>query len=144
MCALFNIGAFCSSLANAQDISTACGFQFAIQLLEESAGIFAGLMSCIPSAGDVVVLQALIAIALAQAQELFVLKEIEEFTKSSYIAKISYSCKGLFEQAKHFVQNSILSSQDTDLVKKVNIHQILFNFFDLTELIVFLACGLRS
>ncbi|XP_055324758.1 apoptosis-linked gene 2-interacting protein X 1-like [Sitodiplosis mosellana] len=123
MRALFNIGAFCSSLADSQDCSTEFGFQFANQLLEQSAGIFACLSPFADVDGvsnlDTDALQALSILVLAQAQELFVLKAIEEISKSSYIAMLAYSCKELFSGARQLIQNSILSSRDTDLVQKV-------------------------
>lgn len=121
---MFNIGAFCSALADSQDYLTEFGFQFANQLLEQSAGIFACLspLACVDAVPDLDVnaLQALSAIALAQAQELFVLKAIEEFSKPSYIAMLAYACKELFAQAKNHLENSRLANQDTNLVRKVN------------------------
>lgn len=125
MCALLNIGAFTTALVDLQDLSTESGFQSAIQLLEQSAGIFSAWRyprwSFLPSVPDLdeKVFQAMTAIALAQAQELFVLKAIEDVSKSSYVVKLAYSCKQLFSQAKHFVQFSKLG-QDLDFHKQVN------------------------
>lgn len=136
MCALYNIAVYQSLLADSQDISTDHGFQFAHQLLEQSAGIFLELKnllsSCIPSISglEADVLRTQSTIVLAQAQELFVLKAIEEISKSSYIALLAYACKELFSQANWSMQNSILIRQDPDLVqkvkKKINF-RILFN-----------------
>lgn len=131
--ALFNIGAFCSQLADEQDYLTEFGFQFANQLLEQSAGIFACLSSlvyvnAVPDL-DMNTLQALSAIALAQAQELFVLKAIEEFSNSSYIAMLAYASKELFSKAKNSLENSFPSNRDEDLIQKVSKYIFFFIFY---------------
>ncbi|XP_059478622.1 programmed cell death 6-interacting protein [Neocloeon triangulifer] len=116
VCVLFNIAALQSCVAANQTMETDEGRKLAAKLLQQSAGIFNHLKSTVLSSIQqdptpdlkAETLGALSALMLAQAQEIFVQKAIQDRMKDAVIAKLSSQCDELYTEAYKLMQKESL------------------------------------
>ncbi|CAB3369072.1 Hypothetical predicted protein [Cloeon dipterum] len=116
VCVMFNIAALQSCVAANQTMETDEGRKLAAKLLQQSAGIFGHLKSNVLTSihqdptPDLKpeTLGALSALMLAQAQEIFVQKAIQDRMKDVVIAKLSAQCDELYSEAYKQMQKESL------------------------------------
>lgn len=125
VCVLFNIAALQSSIAASQCMTTDEGLKLAAKFFQQAAGIFAHLKNTVVSAiqvdptPDLTVdtLNALAALMLAQAQEVFCLKAIHDNMKEAIIARLCVQSSEFFAEAMVALQkDSVRNLIDKDWV----------------------------
>lgn len=112
ICVLFDVAAMQTQVVELQEITSDDGLKMAAKLFQQSSGIFAHLASMVPSVilcdptpdlhADS--LNALSAVVLAQAQDCFVRKAINDKMKPGVIAKLSEQCSSLYNDAVKLMQ----------------------------------------
>lgn len=110
---LFNIGALGNSVADAQSTDSDDGFKLATKILQQSAGIFSHLKGvtafAIPQEQtpdlNAETLEVLSIIMMAQAQEIFVKKSIQDGMNNQIIAKSAFQCEKLYADALQGLQS---------------------------------------
>lgn len=136
---LFNIAATQSAVAAAKSTDSDENLKVAIKLFQQSAGIFAHLKGVTPYAIpqeptpdlNPETLQVLSNLMLAQAQELFVLKAIQDEMKDSIIAKLACQAEELYAEALRGLQKEPMRALwDKDWIPTVSTRFILLLFFE--------------
>ena len=132
LCVLFNIGAACSEVAGTQMLDQEDGLKTAAKLYQLAAGAFSFVRdnSLTTTRNDCTsdlypeTLSVLIAVMLAQAQEVFYMKAIKDKMRDLVISKLAAQCSDLYADAMKAVQNEQLkdlqrvSQQQLDLDMK--------------------------
>lgn len=117
LCVLFNIGAVCSDIAGTQPLDTDEGLKTAVKLYQLASGAFAFIRdnSLTATRNDCTfdlypeTLSLLSIIMLAQAQEVFYHRAINEKFKELIVSKISAQCSEYYADAmKMFTSNDQL------------------------------------
>jgi programmed cell death 6-interacting protein len=116
LCVLFNIGACCSEVASNQQLDQEEGLKLAAKYYQLAAGAFAYIRdnSLTTTRNDCTsdmfpeTLSFLIAIMLAQAQEIFYMKAIKEKMKEFLVSKLSAQCSDLYADAMKLLQSDLL------------------------------------
>jgi programmed cell death 6-interacting protein len=113
---LFNIGACCSDIASTSPLETEEGLKTAAKLYQQAAGCFSYIRDHALTAtrSDCTsdfypdTLTCLIAVMLAQAQEVFYLKAVDNKFKDATIAKLVKQCSDFYAEAMKTVQSESL------------------------------------
>jgi len=116
LCVLFNIGACCSDIASTAPLETEEGLKTAAKLYQQAAGCYSYIRDHALTAtrSDCTwdlypeSLSCLIAIMLAQAQEVFYLKAVDNKFKDGTIAKLVKQCSDFYADAMKAVQTDCL------------------------------------
>ncbi|KAK9722599.1 pH-response regulator protein palA/rim20, variant 2 [Basidiobolus ranarum] len=117
-CILFNIGAMYSQLGQAENRSSSEGLKRACQHFQSAAGVFKYIqenllseLRCSPTADMAMpVLNALINLMLAQAQECFWQKAVKDQMKDTIIAKLAESVANFYDAAYDISSHNALHS----------------------------------
>lgn len=134
-CVMFNIAAMQSQVAATQSHDSDEGLKAAAKLLQQSAGILSNLKTWVLSAVGSEptqdlhpdTLTALSSLMLAQAQEIFVSKAIQDHMKNAIIAKLCMQCEELFSDAnKNMSRDSLKHLWERDWLSKVGSKHIAF------------------
>jgi programmed cell death 6-interacting protein len=132
MCCLFNLAAFQSQVAGSQNIENDEGLKLAAKLLQQAAGIFSYMKGTVMAALqqeptpdlNPETLAALSALMLAEAQEIFVLKAINDQMKDAITAKLSAQCEEYYSEALKLMQREgVRSMWDRDWLPKITSKQ---------------------
>lgn len=119
LCVLFNIGACCSEIAASAQLDQEEGLKTAAKLYQQAAGCFSFIRDNSLSAtrSDCTLdfypdaLSLLISIMLAQAQEIFYIKSVDNKFKDGTIAKLAKQTSDYYADAMKAVQVESMSSQ---------------------------------
>lgn len=119
LCVLFNIGACCSEIAASAQLDQEEGLKTAAKLYQQAAGCFSFIRDNSLSAtrSDCTLdfypeaLSLLISIMLAQAQEIFYVKAVDNKFKDGTIAKLAKQTSDYYADAMRAVQVECMSSQ---------------------------------
>lgn len=111
---LFNVGAVCSEIAGTQQLDTDEGLKTAAKLYQQAAGIFAYIRdnSLTATRNDCTfdlypeTLSLLSAIMLAQAQEVFYHKAINDKIKDMIVSKIAAQCTEYYADAMKLLMSN--------------------------------------
>lgn len=130
MCSLFNLAAFQSQVASIQSHDNDVALKLATKLLQSAASIFSYLKTSVMGAlqqeptpdMNPDTLAALSALMLAEAQEIFVIKAINDKMKDGIVAKLASQCEEFYSDALKLMQSS-RTVWDRDWVPKVNAKQ---------------------
>ncbi|ORX79707.1 BRO1-domain-containing protein [Basidiobolus meristosporus CBS 931.73] len=117
-CILFNIGAMYSQLGQAENRSSSEGLKKACQHFQNAAGVFKYIqenllseLRCSPTPDmGMPVLNALINLMLAQAQECFWQKAVKDQMKDAIIAKLAESVASFYDAAYDLASHNALGS----------------------------------
>lgn len=114
ICILFNIAALQCAIAASQNPRND-DLKLAVQLLQQSAGVFAYLKDITATVVakptkdlNPQTLQVIADIMLAQAQEIFVHKAIEQRMKCTSVAKLACKCEEMYGRALQGIKDSSL------------------------------------
>jgi len=137
VCILFNIAALQSQIAETQNLSSDEGLKLAAKLFQQSSGVYAylkdiALSSCVSSDPTPDLhpdsLNALSALMLAQAQDCFVRKAMNDKMKPGVVAKLSFQCSDLYADAMKLLQlDSIRSLWPKDWLNSIAGKQAAFH-----------------
>ena len=128
MCCLFNLAAFQSQVAATQSQESDEGLKLSAKLLQSAAGIFAYLKANVMGALqqeptpdlNPETLGALSSLMLAEAQEIFVVKAINDKMKEAVTAKLAAQCEDFYGEAvKQMKSGPTASVWDKDWPAKV-------------------------
>jgi len=130
MCSLFNLAAFQSQVASVQSHESDVGLKLAAKLLQSAANIFNYLKSSVMGALQQEptpdmhpdTLAALSALMLAEAQEIFVVKAINDKMKDGIVAKLASQCEEFYSEALKLMQAS-RNIWDREWLPKVSARQ---------------------
>ena len=117
-CSLFNLAALQSQVAASQNFETDQGLRLAARLLQQAARILESLKGAasaicrrVPTLDlQTETLAALSSLMLAQAQEMYVLKAVNERVKDGVVAKLAAQCRHLYAEASKLMQREPLRS----------------------------------
>ncbi len=132
MCSLFNLAAFQSQVAGAQNIDNDEGLKLAAKLLQQAAAIFSYMKGAVMAAlqqdptPDMSpdTLAALSALMVAEAQEMFVLKAVNDRMKDAIVAKLASQCDEYYTEAyKAMKRDPIQSMWDREWLSTVSSKQ---------------------
>ncbi|KAF2349567.1 BRO1 domain [Trinorchestia longiramus] len=135
-CVMFNIAALQSQVAGVQSPDSDDSLKLSAKLLQQSSGILNGLKGWVLSAvgseptADMQpdTLVALSAFMVAQAQEVFVSKAIQDRMKPAVIAKLCAQCEELYSEASKQMGREMLKPLwDRDWVSRVAGKQLAFS-----------------
>ena len=118
LCVLFNVGACCSEIASTSPIETKEGLKTAAKLYQQAAGCFSYIRDHALTAtrSDCTLdfypdtLTCLIAVMLAQAQEVIYIKAVDNKYEDITIAKVVKHCSDLYADAMKAVQSESLKN----------------------------------
>ncbi|KAK6631602.1 hypothetical protein RUM44_006131 [Polyplax serrata] len=116
VCVLYNIAALQSAVAASQLLDSDDALKLAAKLFQQAAGIFSHLKAAVVVAIhteptpdlNIDTLNALSALMLAQAQEIFVRKAILDQMKDAIIAKLCYQTEEMYAEVVNLFQKEIL------------------------------------
>uniref|UniRef100_A0A2P2HW37 Programmed cell death 6-interacting protein-like n=1 Tax=Hirondellea gigas TaxID=1518452 RepID=A0A2P2HW37_9CRUS len=135
-CVMFNIAALQSQIAAVQSPDSDEGLKLAAKLLQQASGELTALKGWVLSAvgsdptADMQpdTLTALAAFMLAQAQEMFVSKAIQDRMKPGVVAKLCMQCEELYGDAnKHMARETLKPLWDRDWHSRVPAKQLAFS-----------------
>lgn len=118
VCLLFNIAALQSQVGQSQNLTSDDGLKTAAKLFQLSSGIFAHLHPIVLSSVQADptpdlhpdTLSALSALMLAQGQDCFARKAMNDKMKPAIVAKLSYQCSEFYAEALKLLQLETLKS----------------------------------
>jgi programmed cell death 6-interacting protein len=113
---LFNVAACCSEVASSQQLDQEENLKLAAKYYQLAAGAFTYIRdnSLTTTRNDCTsdmfpeTLSFLIAVMLAQAQEVFYAKALKDNMKQNIISKLSAQCSDLYADAMKLLQNDLL------------------------------------
>ncbi|GLG92649.1 Programmed cell death 6-interacting protein [Gryllus bimaculatus] len=128
VCVLFNIAALQSAVASSQSVENDDSLKLAAKLFQQAAGVLNHLKGTVMLAIqqeptpdlNPETLGALSALMLAQGQEIFVLKAINDHMKDTIVAKLCSQCEELYaEVLKVFQKDNLRPLWDKDWIPTV-------------------------
>jgi len=130
MCVLFNLAAFQSQVAGVQNQDSDEGLKLGAKLLQSAAAIFSYLKVSVMGAlqqeptpdMNPETLGALSALMLAEAQEIFVIKAVNDKMKDAIVAKLASQCVEFYAETLKLMQGS-RAIWDREWIPKVTAKQ---------------------
>ncbi|ESO12822.1 hypothetical protein HELRODRAFT_62983 [Helobdella robusta] len=136
VCVLFNVASMATCVACQQKLDTDEGLKTAAKLYQQASGIFTYLQTIVPSVFTTTestndlqleTLSALASLTLAQAQDIFIKKAIQDSMKASLLSKLSQQCSLLYEEtSKQMQSESLKSIFPKDFAGVSSVKQIVF------------------
>lgn len=135
LCVLFNVGACCSDIASSSQLDTEDGLKTAAKLYQQAAGCFSYIRdnSLTATRSDCTLdfypdaLSLLIAIMLAQAQEIFYIKSVDNKFKDATIAKLVKQTSDYYADAMKAIQTDFLKDLQKTWLPMLAGKQALFH-----------------